>query len=227
MQHREPRNRRVATCVCTLVMSVSLAACGSDEPPATAAAPTPAATSVTATPASRATTPMAAPQIPAGEKFWNALSMFCDQAFEGALTIGTEPSDRDIGEAILIMHVAECEEDLIRIPFHVSENRSRTWELRRDGEALELRHRHRHDDGSLDDITNYGGAACGGDDVRQTFCADAHTAEMIPTAKTNVWALEIHPGEMFAYELQREAEGRYFRVEFDLTQSVELPPPPW
>jgi len=32
---------------------------------------------------------------------------------------------------------------------------------------------------------------------------------------------------MFGYGLRREAEGRRFRVEFDLTKPVEVPPAPW
>lgn len=35
---------------------------------------------------------------------------------------------------------------------------------------------------------------------------------------TNVWAMEVHPRHMFAYELRRP--NRHFRVEFDLTKPV-------
>ena len=42
---------------------------------------------------------------------------------------------------------------------------------------------------------------------------------------TNVWALEVEPGAIFAYELRRP--NRHFRVEFDLTRPVTPPPPPW
>jgi hypothetical protein len=34
----------------------------------------------------------------------------------------------------------------------------------------------------------------------------------------NVWAMEVHPARMFAYELRRP--GRFFRVEFDLSRPV-------
>ena len=43
---------------------------------------------------------------------------------------------------------------------------------------------------------------------------------------TNVWAMEIEPGKRFLYELSRPG-GRLFQVEFDLTQPVLPPPPPW
>ena len=35
---------------------------------------------------------------------------------------------------------------------------------------------------------------------------------------TNVWAMEVWPNRMFAYELRRA--NRHFRVEFDLTRPV-------
>ena len=49
---------------------------------------------------------------------------------------------------------------------------------------------------------------------------------------TNVWAMEIEPSQRFIYELARpqdelNPEGRLFRVEFDLTKPVDLPPTPW
>ena len=43
---------------------------------------------------------------------------------------------------------------------------------------------------------------------------------------TNTWAMEIESGERFLYELSRPG-GRLFQVEFDLSRSVDLPPPPW
>jgi len=35
---------------------------------------------------------------------------------------------------------------------------------------------------------------------------------------TNVWAIEVEPGHLFAYELRRPE--RHFRVEFDLTRPL-------
>ncbi|HEY0053631.1 MAG TPA: hypothetical protein VGB49_09480, partial [Caulobacteraceae bacterium] len=37
-------------------------------------------------------------------------------------------------------------------------------------------------------------------------------------SNTNVWAMEVHPGRTFAYELRRA--NRHFRVEFDLARPV-------
>jgi len=38
--------------------------------------------------------------------------------------------------------------------------------------------------------------------------------------------MEIEPDQRFVYELTRP-EGRRFRVEFDLSTPVPLPPAPW
>ena len=38
--------------------------------------------------------------------------------------------------------------------------------------------------------------------------------------------MEIDPDQTFVYELTRP-DGRRFRVQFDLSKPVDLPPPPW
>ena len=66
-----------------------------------------------------------------------------------------------------------------------------------------------------------------GSDTRQEFAADVHTATLIPAASTNVWTVEVGPGERFSYALRREGTDRRFRVDFDLTRPVAAPPAPW
>ena len=57
------------------------------------------------------------------------------------------------------MHISLCEENTIRIPFFVGDDKSRTWVFTMDDENLiTLKHDHRHKDGSEDKITQYGGA---------------------------------------------------------------------
>ncbi len=79
--------------------------------------------------------------------------------------------------------------------------------------------------------SQYGGdTVAAGNARRQDFPADAFSRDLfvredIPESITNVWAIEIVPGAAFAYELRRP--GRHFRVEFDLSQPVAAPPPPW
>jgi len=129
------------------------------------------------------------------------------------------------------MHVRECSANEIRVPFHVGEDRSRTWVVTHTGSGLRLKHDHRHEDGSEDKLTQYGGDTVHqGAATRQEFPADAFSKalfvrEKIPASTANVWATELQPGRMFAYELRRP--NRFFRVEFDLTRPVAPPPPPW
>lgn len=159
--------------------------------------------------------------------FWAAITDLCGQAFEGEV-VDSNPPDTAFAGRTMIMHVRECDEDTIRIPFHVGEDRSRTWVLTRTADGLRLKHDHRHEDGSEDEVTQYGGdTPDAGTATRQEFAADAHTAELIPAAATNVWTIEIEPGERFVYALRREGTDRRFRAEFDLTGAVDPPPPPW
>ena len=126
------------------------------------------------------------------------------------------------------MHVRECSSSTMRIPFHVGDDRSRTWVLTRTGDGLRLKHDHRHADGTEDAITQYGGDTRGaGSGERQEFHADEHTAQLIPAARTNVWAMELAPGAHFAYSLRREGTDRHVRIEFDLRREIPAPPPPW
>jgi hypothetical protein len=119
----------------------------------------------------------------------------------------------------------------LRIPFHVGEDRSRTWVITRTGTGLRLKHDHRHEDGSEDVLTQYGGDTVGpGTARRQEFPADQHSKDLfvrenIPQSTTNIWAVEVVPATLFAYELRRP--NRFFRVDFDLTSPVPTPPPVW
>ncbi len=166
--------------------------------------------------------------------WWGQLQGLCGQAFEGQLASSDE-ADAELAGETMVMHVRECSAEIIRVPFHIGENRSRTWVLRRDAAGLSLHHDHRHEDGESDAITMYGGhsALPGGGEMDGTvvyFPADEGSKalferEGIPQSKPNVWSMELLPGERFSYILRRP--GRYFQADFDLTRSVEAPPPPW
>lgn len=162
--------------------------------------------------------------------FFARLAELCGRAFEGRVTSPPVDADRTFAAERLVMHVRECRTDEIRIPFHVGANRSRTWVITRTGAGLRLKHDHRHEDGSEDALTQYGGDTAGpGTAERQEFPADAFSRGLfarndIPQSAANVWAAEVRPA-IFAYELRRP--GRFFRVEFDLARPVAPPPPPW
>jgi hypothetical protein len=165
------------------------------------------------------------PLVPEQEAFWRAIEALCGMAFERV-------------DAPYIMHVRQCFPNEIRIPVHVGSedgepwNRSRTWVVTRTPEGLRLKHDHRHEDGSHDEITQYGGDTVdAGSSGVQTFPADAYTqdviGELVRGAENNIWRMEITPGEVFAYRLTRSTFDNALRWAFDLSKPVAPPPAPW
>ena len=163
--------------------------------------------------------------------FFDRRSALCGRAFEGRIASPPVEADASFAGKRLVMHVRDCGENEIRIPFHVGDDRSRTWVVTRTGTGLRLKHDHRHEDGSEDVLTQYGGdTVAPGTASRQEFPADAYSKALfvrqnIPVSTANVWAMEVEPGRLFAYELRRP--DRFFRVDFDLARPVPAPPPPW
>ena len=177
------------------------------------------------------------------DAFMSSLARLCGQAFAGRITANEPRTDSDPFEGkALVMHVRECRQDEIRVPFHVGEDRSRTWVITRTTSGLRLKHDHRHEDGTSDPVTMYGGDTIGEGSARsQSFPVDAESIALFGAAGltasiTNVWTVEVDPahvpGASFAYQLARtKAAGapadRFFRVEFDAAAPVTPPPPPW
>jgi hypothetical protein len=158
--------------------------------------------------------------------FWNSLQALCGQAFAGRALV--HPPDETALLGTLVMHVRECSADEIRIPLHAGEDRSRTWVVRRVGDALELKHIHRYEDGRESSNSRYGGTTrLAGTPYRQEFRADAFSIEAVPGRASQWWFLEIYPGGAFAYGLFREETALRYRIEFDLQNPVPAPPPPW
>lgn len=182
------------------------------------------------------------PDAAPADAFMAALAGHCGQAFAGRI-VANEPAsgtpDAFEGKA-LVMHVRGCDDPAkqLLVPFHVGDDHSRTWVLTRTDAGLRLKHDHRHEDGSPDEQTMYGGeTAAAGTAVRQEFPVDQESIELFgrtgaDVSTTNTWAMEIEPGKRFLYELSRpegglNPQGRLFQVEFDLSTPVELPPAPW
>lgn len=172
----------------------------------------------------------ATPAREGGGDFLDRLSALCGRAYAGRITSAPVAADAAFAGKPLVMHVRTCAPGVVRVPFHVGADRSRTWVVSRTGNGLRLKHDHRHEDGSEDRVTQYGGdSTTPADAARQLFPADAFTKELLRregnvAGVDNVWALELS-GSVFAYELRRP--GRHFRVEFDLTRPVAAPPAPW
>jgi hypothetical protein len=168
-----------------------------------------------------------APAPGPADAFFDRLSALCGKAYEGRVASPAVEADRDFAGKRLVMHVRDCSAAEIRIPFHVGEDRSRTWVVTRTGAGLRLKHDHRHADGSEDSLSRYGGdTVTAGTAMRQEFPADAFSRGLFvrqgrAVSAANVWALEVRPGRSFAYELRRPE--RFFRVEFDLERAVAAP----
>ncbi len=203
-----------------------------------ALAPAMALAACATAPSQTAATGAATPQ----DQFWAALSSHCGKAYAGGLTSNEAP-DADMRGMEMTMHVRECSDERIAVPFHIRQadgswNRSRTWLITRTADGLRLKHDHRHEDGSEDAVTMYGGdTATPGTARVQDFPVDAESVAMfrregLDVSVTNVWRVAVDPAGAekpeFAYRLMREApNARNFRVAFDLSQPIPAPPAPW
>ncbi|MFD0725784.1 hypothetical protein [Lysobacter brunescens] len=170
------------------------------------------------------------------DAFLAGLSRRCGQAYAGVVEIDVPAStDSTFAGKPLVMHVRECGTGAVRVPFHVGEDRSRTWVFTRTPSGLRFKHDHRHADGSPDALTMYGGDAAvarapAPSSLRIAFPVDAESIAMFQAggravSTTNTWAVELSDNR-FVYELSRPG-GRLFRVVFDLDRPVPAPPPPW
>ncbi len=179
--------------------------------------------------APEATEPMGEPTLQ--DQWWANLSAPCGQAFRGRLG-HAPPNDGMLeGDELLVVHFDVCEDDEIRLPFHIEQmdgdwDRSRTWIFRRtDNGRIELRHDHRQPDGSEDETTWYGAWTLGaGSANEQYFILEDRTA---PDGAPLGWRVIIEPGVRYTYGTIRGDEWSW-RVDFDLSEPMaELPPPAW
>jgi len=163
------------------------------------------------------------------DAFFAKLSQHCGKAYAGKL-VSRDDVDADFASKKMVMHVRECTDTVLKIPFHVENDHSRIWVIIKTNGGLRLKHDHRHEDGSEDAVTQYGGdTGERGTSSRQLFPVDQYSIDMflkdgLDVSIVNVWAVEINDA-IFAYELSRP--NRHFRVEFDVTNPVETPPAPW
>lgn len=161
----------------------------------------------------------------AAKVFWKNLKVLNGKAFEGQLV--SSPANDDFAGKKLVMHVLFADDETILIPFNVGDNRSRTWILKYKNGRIELKHDHRHEDGSKDKVTMYGGTSTNtGTPNMQVFPADQETVDVIPAAFSNAWWITVD-GNAYTYNLRRLGSDRVFTVSFDLTKEVEIPLPSW
>jgi hypothetical protein len=164
-------------------------------------------------------------------QFFDALTRQCGNAYPGRLTLEPQGDEMLTGTELLIVHFRECEEDQLKLPFHIELeeeeewDRSRTWIFTKHENNLEIRHDHRKSDGSSDNATMYGGFSYGdGTVIRHEFKSVERTEE---TGMFRGWRIEIVPGERYTYGTIRDTTWSW-RVDFDLSAPLdELPPAPW
>ncbi|BCV62927.1 hypothetical protein [Shewanella algae] len=168
-------------------------------------------------------------ELTAAEQFFNHLSGLCGKAYSGELIKGGSSGDGFTGQP-LVMHVRQCSKTEIRIPLHVGEDRSRTWVISKTADGLRLKHDHRHQDGSEDAVTHYGGdSRSPGTESWQSFPVDEFSIANfkqhgLAQSVTNVWHLGLDQ-QNFSYRLTREK--RDFLLQFNLSNEVTPPPAPW
>lgn len=148
-----------------------------------------------------------APQDPR-DQFADTLRSKCGQRFEGGLSYAIDPKSEFAGKKISTQVI--CNANDVRMPVLVGENRSRTWIIARTPAGLDLRHDHRHDDGTPDAVTMYGGLATqAGSALSQSFAADAYTAKLVPGSDTNLWTISFSAdGSVLTYHLARHGKPR-------------------
>jgi hypothetical protein len=134
------------------------------------------------------------------------------RAFSGSMTYPDDPEHEM--NRLMRIEIKKESDDVLRVPFQVGDDRSRTWVLRRDQEGVLLKHDHRHTDGTPDEVTNYGGLARPlGLGSLLIFPADEETAALLPEAASNVWTLRLSPdGKAITYYLERHGKPRFEAV---------------
>ncbi|MDQ2821702.1 MAG: hypothetical protein M3Y65_15135 [Pseudomonadota bacterium] len=151
------------------------------------------------------------------EQFLATLQSLCGQRFDGMLTYAIDPKNPYVGQKMSTEIV--CTGSDIRMPVAVGDDHSRTWIFTRIGAGLDLRHDHRHPDGTPEIVTMYGGQATDtGSALAQSFLADAVTFKLFPGSETNVWTISFSADRsVLTYHLDRHAKPR---IEFVMQRVV-------
>jgi hypothetical protein len=152
--------------------------------------------------------------------FLDNLSSLCGKSFHGKQTYSAPGRESWAGRDF-VMHVTVCETDRVHIPFHLDQDRSRTWMFLAEEKGLRFRHDHRHEDGTPEELTMYGGYADGkGTRFRQSFPADQYTIELLEDTLGREWRV-ILSEDLSSMTYQLHYSGQLmFAAEFDLTRAI-------
>lgn len=154
-------------------------------------------------------------------EFMENLKAFSGQSFYGKVIFPEEPQAPFDAEILYVIFEKVTDTEA-RMPFILGADKSRTWVLSLKEEGLLFKHDHRHEDGTPEEITMYGGFADeNGTAFFQNFPADEETATMMPETATNVWTFKFNEDfTEFHYILERHSAPR-FHVVFDLTAPID------
>lgn len=157
---------------------------------------------------------------PLERAFLNNIAMLCGQTFAGQETFIAEGRE-SWADKQFVMHVTVCEDDRVYVPFHLDDDHSRTWMFLVEDGRLRFRHDHRHDDGTPEEITMYGGYADGsGTSLLQSFPADDYTCKMLPTSCNAMWRVFLSDDlKTFSYQLLYDDE-LLFEGAFDISNNI-------
>ncbi len=154
------------------------------------------------------------------QAFLDNLASLCGQSFRGQETYMAEGRE-SWAHLDFVMHVTVCEDDRVYIPFHLSDDTSRTWMFLNEDGRLRFRHDHSYPDGTPHDQTLYGGYADGnGTAFAQHFPKDEYSREHLQGHFGREWRV-VMDEEMttFSYQLLYSGEV-VFQADFDLTQPI-------
>lgn len=151
------------------------------------------------------------------QAFIDNLASLCGKSFAGKETYSKDGRD-SWADRSMVIHFTVCEPDLVQIPFHIDDDQSRTWMFMNEDGKLRFRHDHRHEDGTPEDLTLYGGYADGnGTAFQQSFPADDYTNNLLDDDLDRVWNVVLSEDlSQMRYELGYKGE-IVFKAEFDLT----------
>ena len=154
------------------------------------------------------------------QKFLENIQSLCGNSFAGEVIFPEEPP-RGFTDPLTV-HFLDCEGSSANVPFHVGENKTRTWMFTLTEEGLLFKHDHRNPDGTPDGLTNYGGwAAEDGTAFQQRFPADEETIGFRDGLRSHIWVVEFSEDmTTYSYSLYLY-ENLYFRADFDLTQPLD------
>ncbi|RUO20270.1 hypothetical protein [Aliidiomarina haloalkalitolerans] len=163
-------------------------------------------------------------------EFFQELASLCGKAFAGTRVVERPGRDLLVGNEQLRVHFRECTDNQVFAPFHIERpehgdwDRSRTWIYTHYDDHLTLSHDHREADGKESDDTGYGGATVTpGSANQQLFIFTERTGEQ---GEVLGWRIELEPGKRYSYGTMADGDWTW-RVDFDLSQEVDIPPAPW